>query len=147
MLSSIIANGGNPVIKEIGMSDPHVRVFNDTLYLFSGHDTSPGDTTWVMRDWRVFSSTDLINWKLETTISPENNYMGKGSTDCWAGDAASRNGKYYFYFSDRKRSIGVMEANHPGGPYTDALGKPLVEPMHDPTIFMDQDKKKTPYII
>ncbi len=147
MLSSIIANGGNPVIKEIGMSDPHVRVFNDTLYLFSGHDDSPGDTTWVMRDWRVFSSTDLINWKLETTISPENNYMGKGSTDCWAGDAAARNGKYYFYFSDRKRSIGVMEANLPGGPYTDVLGKPLVEPMHDPTIFMDQDKKKTPYII
>jgi len=140
-------NAGNPVIKGIGMSDPHVRVFNDTIYLFSGHDDRPDDTTWIMKDWRIFSSTDLVNWKPETTISPEDNYMGKGNTDCWAGDAATRNGKYYFYFSDRKRSIGVMVANKPNGPYIDELGKPLIAPMHDPTVFIDNDKQQTPYII
>jgi len=57
-----IISAQNPVIKDIGMSDPHVRIFNDTLYLFTGHDSSPHDKTWLMKNWRVFSSTDLTNW-------------------------------------------------------------------------------------
>lgn len=141
------AQAGNPLIKDIGMSDPHIRVFNDTVYLFTGHDDHPDDKLWVMKDWRVFSSTDLVSWKQETTISTKDNYMPDNSKDCWAGDAATRNGKYYFYFSDQKRSIGVMVADSPGGHYVDALGKPLVSPMHDPTAFIDDDENKTPYII
>ncbi|WP_445737034.1 family 43 glycosylhydrolase [Mariniflexile sp.] len=137
----------NPITNAKGVSDPHVRVFNDTIYLFSGHDSSPEDKLWDMKDWRVFSSTNLLDWKHVQTISPEDNYMDDTSIDCWASDAATRNGNYYFYFSDKKRGIGVMTANHPTGPYVDALGKPLVSPMHDPTIFIDDDKNKTPYIV
>ena len=137
----------NPVIGSIGMSDPHVRVFNDTIYLYTGHDSDPEDKTWVMKNWRVFSSTNLTNWTLRETISPTDNYMDDNSTDCWAGDAASRNGKYYFYFSDRKRGVGVMVADSPTGPFTDPLGKPLVAPMHDPTILIDDNLHRTPYII
>lgn len=139
--------GQNPIIKDIGMSDPHVRVFNDTIYLYSGHDDRPTDKTWVMKDWRVFSTTDLTNWNLETTISPKDNFMDDHTGDCWATDAAYRNGKYYFYFSDQKRGIGVMSSTTPGGHYKDELGKPLLAPMHDPTAFIDDDKNITPYII
>ncbi len=137
----------NPLIKDIGMSDPHVQVFNDTIYLFTGNDDSPTDKLWVMKDWRVFKSTDMLNWDLASIISTSNNYMDDNSIDCWAGDASTRNGKYYFYFSDQKRSIGVMVANTPSGKYIDALGKPLLTPMHDPTLFVDDDENKTPYII
>lgn len=137
----------NPVIKDIGMSDPHIRVFHDSLYLFCGHDSSPDDKTWIMKDWRVFSSSDLCNWKQVQTISPKDNYMDDSSTDCWAADAATRNGMYYFYFSDRKRGIGVMRANSPLGKFTDALGKSLVSPMHDPTLLIDDDENKTPYLV
>lgn len=137
----------NPIAGAKGISDPHIRVFNDTVYLYSGHDSSPNDKTWVMKDWRVFSSTDLLDWKLEQTISPNDNYMDDGSEDCWATDASSRNGSYYFYFSDRKRGIGVMKSDKPSGPFHDALGKALVSPLHDPTIFLDDDTNKTPYII
>lgn len=147
VLYSMFGFSANPVIEGIGMSDPHIRVFNDTIFLFSGHDDSPSDKLWIMKDWRVFSSTDLINWNHETTILPANNYMGGSSTDCWAGDAAERNGSYFFYFSDQKRSIGVMKSGSPGGTYTDAIGKPLVAPMHDPTLFVDDDKAKTPYLV
>lgn len=136
----------NPIIKDIGMSDPHVRIFNDTIYLYTGKDDTPEDKTWVMKNWMIFSSTDLVNWKKEGIISPKDNYMDDNSTECWAGDAAFRNGKYYFYFSDRSRSIGVMEANSPTGHFKDPIGKPLVS-MHDPTILIDDDKNKTPYII
>jgi len=137
----------NPIVRAIGMSDPHVRVFNDTVYLFCGHDSHPDDETWVMKQWRIFSTVDLINWKQEGIISTADNYMENNSTDCWAGDAATRNGKYYFYFSDRKRSVGVMVSDSPAGPFKDALGKPLVSPMHDPTILFDDDSDKTPYLI
>lgn len=137
----------NPVIANIGMSDPHIRVFNDTIYLYSGHDSSPNDRTWIMKDWRIFSSTDLVNWTIRDTISPKDNYMDDYSEDCWASDVSNRNGKYYFYFSDRKRGIGVMHSNSPNGKFIDALGKPLIAPMHDPTILIDNDNKNTPYIV
>ena len=136
----------NPIIGDIGVSDPHVRVFNDTIFLYSGHDSESSDTTFIMRDWRIFSTTDLVNWTQRGTISPKDNYMDDNSVDCWAGDAVSRNGKCYFYFSDKTRGIGVMESKSPAGPYKDALGKPMVA-SYDPTIFVDDDVNKTPYII
>lgn len=149
-LIALIANAAfsqNPILKDMGVSDPHVRVFNDTIYLYSGHDATPEDKTWIMKDWRVFSTTDLVNWKIRDTISPKENYMDDKSTDCWASDATTRNGKYYFYFSDRKRGVGVMTSTSPVGPFEDALDKPLVSPMHDPTILIDDDAGKTPYLI
>ncbi|MEQ8704537.1 MAG: family 43 glycosylhydrolase [Phaeodactylibacter sp.] len=136
----------NPIIPNIGMSDPHVRVFNDTLYLFTGHDSSRTDKTWIMKDWRVYSSTDLVHWQLKDIISPADNYMDDHSHECWAGDAATRNGQYYFYFSERSRTIGVMSSARPDGPYKDALGHPLTD-MHDPTILIDDDPNRTPYIV
>lgn len=145
-ISVSLTVGQNPLVKDIGMSDPHVRVFNDTVYLYCGHDSSANDKIWTMKDWRIFSSDNLVDWKFRYTISPENNYMDNNTTDCWAGDAAFRNGKYYFYFSDRKRGVGVMVSDAPTGPFRDPLGKPLVAPMHDPTIMIDDDKNKTPYI-
>ena len=144
-LSAVSVRADNPVIKNRGVSDPHVRVFDGKVYLYAGHDESPSDKTWVMKRWQVYSSTNLVDWIFESYIDPKNNFMGAGSRDCWAGDAAKRNGKYFFYFSDRDRSIGVMTAGSPTGPFTDPLGKPLVAPMHDPTVFVDDDG--TPYLI
>ncbi|WP_418263698.1 family 43 glycosylhydrolase [Flavobacterium faecale] len=147
VLVSSIGFSQNPILKDMGVSDPHVRVFKDTIYLYSGHDSSPDDKTWVMKDWRIFSSIDLLNWKLRDVISPKQNYMKDNSTDCWASDAATRNGKYYFYFSDQKHGVGVMTSKTPTGPFIDSLGKPLVAPMHDPTAFIDDDANKTPYLV
>lgn len=134
----------NPLIDEPGMSDPHMLVINDTCYLFTGHDIGFGVSDWIMPDWRIFMSTDLQNWKHVGTISPKDNIMGEGNTNCWAGDIVTRNGKYYWYYSNRKIGTGVMVADKPEGPYKDALGDYLVDSF-DPTIFIDNDN--TPYII
>lgn len=134
----------NPLITEPGMSDPHALVVNDTVYMFTGHDVGFGKPDWVMPDWRIYRSTDLISWQHVGTIDPKDNYMGKGHTSCWAGDIVERNGKYYWYFSNRKESTGVMVASSPEGPYVDALGEPLVDSF-DPSIFVDDDL--TPYIV
>jgi hypothetical protein len=134
----------NPLIPEPGMSDPHVLVVEDVCYLFTGHDVGHGVPNWVMPDWRIYRSEDLKMWKQVGVIDPKDNYMGKGNTHCWAGDIATRNGKYYWYFSNHNKETGVMVADHPEGPYVDSLGGPLVDSF-DPSIFTDEDD--TSYIV
>jgi beta-xylosidase len=128
----------NPLIAEAGMSDPHVLVVGDVCYLFTGHDVGFGVGDWVMPDWRIYRSNDLNEWAHVGTISPADNYMGAGNTNCWAGDIVERNGTYYWYFSNRKQSTGVMTASSPEGPFVDALGRPLMNSF-DPSIFVDDD--------
>jgi hypothetical protein len=131
-LSKIITDEeGNWLIRiktpKAGMSDPHMLVVDNVCYVFTGHDVGFGIADWVMPDWRIYRSIDMLTWEHVGTIKPEDNYMGKGNTSCWAGDIVERNGKYYWYFSNRKESTGVMVASKPEGPYADALGKPLVD--------------------
>jgi len=106
-----------------------------------------------MDDWRIFSSDDLLNWNPEYTLRPEDTFLGTCG-DCYATDAAERNGKYYFYFSKGQECTGVaVSENSPGGPYRDALGKPLLPaeiadtPSYDPSVFIDDNENRTPYII
>jgi hypothetical protein len=40
-----------------------------------------------------------------------------------------------------------MTSGQPAGPFIDPLGKSLVAPMHDPTILVDDDEAKTPYLV
>jgi beta-xylosidase len=134
----------NPLIDEPGMSDPHMLVVGDVMYVFTGRDIGFDTEKWVMPDWRIYRSTDLQSWEHVGTIDPSQNYMGAGSTSCWACDIIERNGKFYFYFSKGSLGIGVMVADKPEGPYVDVRGKHLVK-KHDPAVFIDDDG--TPYLI
>ncbi len=140
------------IIHNKGVCDPHVHIFNGKAYMFTTHDRGPGQPIFRMDDWRVFSSDDLLNWKLEYTLRPEDTFLGK-CEECYATDAAERNGRYYMYFSHQQYCIGVaVSENGPGGPYRDALGKPLIPKgmvdtaCYDPTVFID-DEARTPYIM
>ena len=136
----------NPIIPGLGVCDPHIRIFNGKAYLFATHDEKPGNTSYTMNDWWLWSSSDLINWKKEFTLDPANTYVGTWNK-CYAADGATRNGKYYFYFSKHSLNTGVaVSTAGPAGPYTDALGKPLTSGW-DPTVYIDDDANKTPYII
>ncbi len=141
------------IIHNKGVCDPHVHIFNGKAYMFTTHDRGPGQPIFRMDDWRVFSSDDLLNWKLEYTLRPEDTFLGK-CEECYATDAAERNGRYYLYFSHQQYCIGVaVSENGPGGPYKDALGKPLIPKgmvdtaCYDPTVFIDDDEARTPYIM
>ena len=66
--------------------------------------------------------------------------------DAWAGQAIERNGKFYWYVpvkhQNGSNAIGVAVSNSPTGPFSDALGRPLVGPAFgyiDPTVFIDDD--------
>ena len=141
------------IFPNMGVCDPHVHIYDGKAYLFSTHDRGPGQPIYRMDDWRIFSSEDLVNWKLEATVRPEDTFLG-ACEECYAVDSAERNGKYYFYFSQQQNQTGVMVSETgPAGPYKDALGGPLLPPRiaetpsYDPTVFIDDDAAKTPYIM
>lgn len=80
------------------MADPHIFIFNGKPFLYSTRDLdSLAKGRFIMPDWHIWSTNDLLHWKHERTILPTETYMGK-STDCWATDMGWRNGKYFFIF-------------------------------------------------
>jgi arabinoxylan arabinofuranohydrolase len=136
---------GNPLRPGVGLADPHVVIYGDRAYIYATHDFSSDSTRFVTKDWWVWSSTDLVNWKQAGTLRPEVTFLKRPSDECWAGFGATRNGKYYWYFSAGPREIGVVEGDSPIGPWKDPLGKPLVArgltptQERDPDILMDDD--------
>lgn len=154
-LLSIFSNGlvhaANPIVPNRGLNDPHIHIFGDRAFVYASHDRSITNKAFIMDDWWVWSSPDLVHWTNECVIKPEQTYIGKPFTGCWATDAAFRNGKYYFYFSERNKQAGVLVGDSPAGPWRDPLGEPLLSaeltPTHeyDSCVFQDDDGK--PYII
>ena len=98
-----------------------------------------------MKDWWVWSSADLVNWKQEGTLKPEDTFLKRPFNECWATFGATKNGKYYWYFSAGPTEVGVVVGDSPAGPWKDPLGKPLLAKgftptaQRDPDILMDDD--------
>lgn len=116
----------NPIIPNKGANDPHIRIIDGKAYLSASHDKSAESKGFIMDDWWLWSSDDLVNWKLEYTLKPEETYIGKPFNQCWATDIVKRNGKFYWYFSEGNQQTGVMVGDSPSGPWKDPLGKPLL---------------------
>jgi beta-xylosidase len=97
-----------------------------------------------MLEWWVWSSEDLIDWTHEGTLSPTVFGFPEGYHRCWATDALSGNGKYYWYVCNPDESF-VAVSDSPAGPWTSPLGdKPLMSG-RDPAPFIDDDG--TPYLV
>lgn len=138
----------NPIVSHIFTADPSANVFEDRIYVYASHDPDDQDG-YNMKDYHIFSSDDLVNW--------QDHGVGLDTANVsWAGlfyapDAAysAVTGKYYLYFPNGASSIGVAVSDHPGGPFEDALGEPLVNRstpgvrdvkwIFDPTCFVDDD--------
>lgn len=140
-----LKTANNPIIPDIGVCDPHVHIFDGKAYLFATHDRMPGHNSYGMYDWWIWSSEDLVEWKLEFNLFPLQMWTGP-TKNCWATDGAERNGKYYFYVSGNWQLGVAVSENGPGGPYVDALGKGM-DIGYDPTVFIDDDPAKTPYLV
>ena len=136
---------GNPIITGRGVCDPQVRVWDGEAWLYATHDADPAAEGFVMRDWQVWRSRNLVDWRRAGTLRPEQTYWGRPSDQCWATDAARKDGRYYLYFSRGPKEIGVVVADHPAGPWRDPIGKPLIAEglvateARDPGILQDAD--------
>lgn len=150
-----ITFGQNPVITHIFTSDPAALVYGDSVYLYTGHDeASISSTGFVMNNWHVFSSADMLNWKDHGPVLSVSDFTW-AVANAWAGQCVERDGKFYWYVPMSHRtisgfSIGVAVADNPLGPYTDALGIALITNNMttntsidwddiDPSVFIDDD--------
>src|SRR6476469_7935632 len=127
LLTRYSAVAQNPIVPNVGLNDPHIHIFNDTAFVYASHDKSINNTAFVMEDWWVWSSPDLVNWTKRSILKPEQTYIAKPFDGCWATDVGYKNGKYYWYFSEKNQQTGVVVGNTPVGRWTDPLGKPLLK--------------------
>lgn len=56
-----VARADNPIVQTIYTADPAPLVYNGRVYLYTGHDED-GSTYFTMKEWRVWSSADMVNW-------------------------------------------------------------------------------------
>ena len=153
MLKHDFESQGNPIIRHMHTADPAALVEGDTLWLFTGHDGGGNLSGFRMRDWCVFSTTDMKHWTQYPCPLRLADFSWARQGDAYASQVIERNGKYYWYISTNRCGIGVAMADRPEGPYKDALGKPLLPPWladtasYDPTVFIDDDEAQTPYIM
>lgn len=153
------AKAQNPIIKHIFTADPSPIVYNDTLFLYTSHDTaSVKDTNYKMPDWHVFSTTDMATWKDHgALLSPKTFSWATG--DAYAAQCIERDGKFYWFVSTFHKkdgrsqggaAIGVAVSDRPTGPFKDAIGQALIinemtkDLPHawddiDPTVLIDDD--------
>lgn len=138
------AQADNPIVQHIYTADPSPLVHDGRVYLYTGHDEdNSAPTSFTMRDWRVSSSSDMVNWTDHgSPMSLET--FSWASSDAWAGQAIQRNGKFYWYvpvrMSNGAGAIGVGVSDSPTGPFRDAIGGPLIQNSEiDPTVFIDDD--------
>lgn len=143
--------------------DPSVLVDGDTVYLYTGHDTSTDanakNKVYIIREYLCYSTKDMVNWKSEGSVmTADTSHISwaTGSTSAWASQVMKYKGKYYLYYCtwDRtasgKQSIGVAVSDSPTGQFVDS-GRPLVqgtvtEPQSsnwddiDPTAWIETDE-------
>ncbi|MEN3360818.1 MAG: hypothetical protein V7637_4800 [Mycobacteriales bacterium] len=143
---------GNPVVTGIYTADPDAFVYNGRLYLDTDRDEATlGANDFAMREWHLFSTADLEHWTdhgVKMTLAD----IGWSNRNAWAPQMVQRDGKFFWYIPVQKAatnsmSIGVAVGDSPLGPFTDAIGGPLIDNTTanhssfdiDPTVLIDDD--------
>jgi len=113
---------GNPVFPG-WYADPELHYFAGRYYIYPTGSAAYSEQS-VFECW---SSEDMSNWRNEGVILSLADVRWSTNFAAWAPSCAEKNGKYYFYFSAGDGAgIGVAVSDSPSGPFTDAIGIPLV---------------------
>ncbi|MGW6502252.1 glycoside hydrolase family 43 protein [Nonomuraea angiospora] len=137
------ARADNPIVQTIYTADPAPLVHNGRVYVYTGHDED-GSTYFTMRDWHVYSTSDMANWTDHGSPMSLSTFAW-ADANAWAGHVTPRNGRFYWYVPVRDRAtgsmaIGVAVADSPTGPFRDAIGRPLVNNGEiDPNVLIDDN--------
>ncbi|KAF3034358.1 hypothetical protein E8E11_004281 [Didymella keratinophila] len=98
-----------------------------------------------MRDWRLFSTTGMVNYQHDAPPLSLGNFPWR-TQDSWAGQVVARNNRFYYYVPISNGpcstfAIGVNVSDNIEGPYTNAIGGPFVATNagFDPSVFVDDD--------
>jgi alpha-galactosidase len=150
LLAASLCLAENPFIQTIYTADPAPVVRDGVCYVYTSHDEDVSvNNFFTMKDWRCFSTTDMVNWTDHGKVASlydfkwaESGWGGGFENGAWAVQCIERDGKWYLYCPMHGRGIGVLVADSPFGPFKDPIGKPLVAGDHiDPTVFIDDDEQ------
>lgn len=123
-------------------ADPEIHVFEDRYYVYPTYSAPYEKQTF----FEAFSSPDLVHWRREGRILDFVDIPWSTNRAAWAPSVIERDGTYFMYFSAGDGAgIGVATSKRPGGPFKDALGKPLIQEIIngaqpiDAMAFLDDD--------
>lgn len=133
----------SPIIQTKYTADPAPMIYNDTVFLYTGHDEDDA-MGFKMHNWLLYTSTDMVNWTEHGVVASLKNFSWVPyDNGAWAAQCVERNGKFYLYCPmPGGVGIGVLIADSPYGPFNDPIGKPLISKSNhdiDPTILIDDD--------
>ncbi|MHC9417939.1 glycoside hydrolase family 43 protein [Sphingomonas citri] len=155
MAASAPVPGSNPLFRDRFTADPAPLVVGDRLYLYVGHDEAQRDEMFNMKEWLVYSTTDMRHWTAHGPIMNVKDFKW-AKQDAWASQAIRKNGRYWFYaavehdWTHPGKAIAVAVSDKPTGPFVDAKGSALItnemtpKGTHswediDPTVLTDDD--------
>lgn len=137
---------GNPIIQG-WYADPEVAYFDQQFWIYPTY--SDVYEKQVFMD--AFSSTDLIHWTAHKNIL-DTAQVKWAKRAMWAPAIIKKDDNYFLFFSandiqhdNETGGIGIAISKNPAGPFTDYLGKPLIDKFHngaqpiDQFIFKDTD--------
>ena len=142
----------DPIIQTKYTADPAPMVYNDTVFLYTGHDEDDA-YSFKMFDWQLYTSTDMVNWTDHGTVATTKTFPWREEQNgAWAMQVVERNGKFYMYCTVQGNGIGVLVSDSPYGPFKDPIGQPLVWQKGigddiDPTVFIDDDGQAYLYYV
>ena len=167
-----LASASNPIVPG-WYADPEIRVFGGRYWIYPTYSDDFGKPDRTPRFsaeqqearkrktvrpsygmqtfFNAFSSPDLVHWTKHPHVFDVTR-AGWAAYAIWAPSVIAANGRHYMFFSandiqsDREHGgIGLAVSDKPGGPFRDALGKPLIDAFHngaqpiDPFAFRDRD--------
>ncbi|MCS4226100.1 glycoside hydrolase family 43 protein [Sphingobacterium sp. BIGb0165] len=145
LLATTLFAQQNPVIRG-NYADPEGIIYGNKYWIFPTYSAPYEEQIF----FDAFSSSDLTSWTKHSRVL-QNNQVTWAKKAMWAPAVLENKGKYYLFFSANDvhqgeiGGIGVAVADKPEGPYTDLLGKPLIndiingaQPI-DQFVFKDKD--------
>ncbi len=130
---------GNPVLPG-WYADPEAVVFGNKYWIYPTY-SAPYDEQ-VFMD--AFSSPDLITWTKHSRII-DTTHVKWAKRAMWAPAVVEKDNRYFLFFSandiqsnDEYGGIGVGVSSRPEGPFSDYLGKPLVNQFYNGAQPIDQ---------
>ena len=129
----------NPLLDFMYVADPTAVVHNGRVYVYGSNDNQEFaisgkdvDNTYnKIHSLVMMSSDDMVNWTYHGVINVAS--IAPWTRVSWAPSATScvgEDGKthFYIYYSQGGSGVGVLTSTSPVGPWSDPLGRHIVDP-------------------
>jgi beta-xylosidase len=127
-LSAQKKKSGNPILTG-WYADPEAAIFGKKYWIYPTYSARYNDQVYM----DAFSSPDLVHWTRHSRII-DSSAVTWVKRALWAPAITQKDGRYFLFFgandiqnNNEKGGIGIAVANKPQGPFTDYLGKPLID--------------------